>query len=219
MRKIKLIIFDIDNTLIAGDLASKYYSQYPPLLEKTLARCLDIPLDKAKQIANTHRRTFNGRGEKAFETYGTGMREWYEAICSLDPRPFITESPKIQGMLRSLKDRGYSLGAITDGPVRQARRMVKLAGIDLRIFSIFIGWKKNQAMPKNGRPDVFESILLRNGLLPKQVLMVGDSIDIDIIPAKSCGINVLHVSKAGRSGFPTISSVEILPIYLNQYES
>jgi FMN phosphatase YigB (HAD superfamily) len=216
--KIKLILFDIDNTLIYGESASRYYRQYPPLLEKTLASCLGISVPEAKRIADKHRKIFNGRGEKSFETYGVGLSEWYESICSLDPRAFIGEMPQVQFLLRFLKESGYELGAITDGPIEQAARILSCAGIDESIFSLFIGWTRGGIMPKGGEEQIFKKIIAKKKLKPEEILMVGDSINTDILPARQCGMNVLHVGGNGTSEFPYIPSVEELLKYLETHE-
>ncbi len=216
--KIKLILFDIDNTLVYGGSSPQYYQQYPPLLEKTLASCLGISTEEAKCIANRHRKAFSGRGEKAFETYGVGFLEWHEAICGLDPRPFIGKMPQVQFLLRSLKGLGYERGAITDGPIDQADRILSCAGIDKSIFSLFIGWVKGETMPKGGGDEIFKKIISEKKLMPKEILMVGDSVSSDILPARNCGMNVLHVKGDGKSEFPSVKSVEELLKYLEAYE-
>ncbi len=216
--KIKLILFDIDNTLVYGEAASQYYQQYPPLLEKTLASCLGISAGEAKRIADKHRKIFNGRGEKAFEVYGIGLPEWYEAICSLDPRAFIGEMPQVQSLLHSLKELGYELGAITDGPIEQAVRILSCAGINEGVFSLFIGWTRGGMMPKGGEKQIFKKIIAEKKLKPEEILMVGDSVNTDILPARQCGMNVLHVGGNGTSKFFSIPSVEELLKYLEKYE-
>ncbi|MCL4391757.1 HAD family hydrolase [Patescibacteria group bacterium] len=216
--KIKLILFDIDNTLIYGESASRYYRQYSPLLEKTLASCLGISVPEAKRIADEHRRMFHGRGEKSFETYGVGLSEWYESICSLDPRPFIGEMPRVRSLLRSLREAGYELGAITDGPISQADRILSCAGIDKNTFSLFTGWIKGRAMPKGGEEQIFRKIITKKKLKPEEILMIGDSVNTDILPAQKCGMNILHVKGNGASEFPSISSIEELLQYLKTYE-
>ena len=47
MKKLKLLLFDIDNTIVYGEQASKYYRQYTSLLEKTLSVCIGISLKRS----------------------------------------------------------------------------------------------------------------------------------------------------------------------------
>lgn len=207
MKNIKTIFFDLDNTLVYGEDASRYYEQYPLLLEKTLGLCLEIPLEKSKQIADDHRARFSGQGERAFETYGIGLSEWYEAMCTLDPSTNIRPLPQIQDFLRRLKANGYKLGVITDGPAVQADKILMAAGIDKDLFSTFIAWEKDSAFPKGGKNDIYQKIISDEKLDPSEILMVGDSIETDITPAAACGIRVFQVSKE--------MSVETVENYLN----
>ena len=175
-------------------------------------------LKEAKEKADEHRRLFNGRGEKVFETHKTGFSLWHSTICTLDPNIYIQPLLNVQRLLVSLKDDGYILGAVTDGPTQQAERILKAAKINKKLFSLFIGWEIGEKMPKGGSCDVYKRIISEYGLNPSEILMVGDSIDADIIPAHTCGINVLYISNSNKGKFPTIRSIEILPDYLKQYE-
>lgn len=195
MKKIKTIFFDLDNTLVYGEEASRYYRQYSPLLERTLGLCLGISLAEAKQIADDHRLRFNGRGERSFETYGLGSSEFYEAICTLDPQAYIRPMPQAQELLCRLKAKGYKLGVITDGPAAQANKILKAAGISKDLFSIFIGWEKGSALPKGGSSEIYRKVMTAENLDPEEVLMVGDSVETDIIPAAACGLRVFQVSE------------------------
>ena len=218
MKKIKLIIFDIDSTLVYGEQTLNYYRQYPPLLELTLSRSLNISLEKAKEIADDHRQKFNGRGEKSFETCNADFSMWHDTICTLDPSLYIPKLPQVQKMLEDLKKSGYILGSITDGPTIQAKKILQTAGINQSLFSFFIGWERDGKMPKGGLTDVYKYIITQYKFDPSEILMVGDSIDADIIPAHACGINVLYINSNTDSLYPTISSVELLLNYLSEYE-
>ena len=176
-----------------------------------------MSLQEATEIANDHRRRFNGRGEKSFETYNANFSLWHDTICTLDSND-IPALPHVQELLMNLRNNGYTLGAITDGPTIQAEKILKTARIDKDLFSIFIGWEREGKMPKGGLPDVYKNIITESKLDPSEILMVGDSIDADIVPAHACGINVLYINSKTDNKFPTISSVELLLNYLNNYE-
>ena len=219
MKKIKLILFDIDNTLIYGEDARRYYRQYGPLLEKVLGDVMAVPLEKAKEVANEHRRLFSGRGEKAFEPYDPNMSKWNEAICTLDPFSYIKPITETQKLLEYLKSQGYMLGAITDGPTKQASKILRAAGVDERLFSLLIGWELGEKMPKGGLRDVYERIISQYRLQASEIFMVGDSMEVDIVPAHACGINVLHINATPSSVFPTIPSIKKLADYIKKYET
>jgi FMN phosphatase YigB (HAD superfamily) len=214
MKKIKLIIFDVDNTLVYGNEALRYYKQYSPLLEKTLSETIGVSIAEAKQIADSHRKQFNGRGERSFETYSKDMTNWYDAICTLDPSIYVPEMTESQKVLSFLLSQGYSLGAITDGPTKQSLRILRSAQIDTNSFQFLIGWERGECMPKGGSIDVFKKVLEEYQLNPEEILMVGDSLETDIHPALSCGIRAIYISEEVDDQFETIRSVESLPDYL-----
>ncbi len=211
MKQIKLILFDIDNTLVYGPRVYQYYAQYPSLLEKTLADYLGVTLHEAKRIADDHRQKFNGRGERAFETYASDGTHWYDAICTLDPVPHIQPMRASQDILRALKDQGYMLGAITDGPTKQSYKILRAACIETNMFEFFIGWERGSILPKGGRSDIFEQIKEKYAQDPSEILMVGDSLETDILPAYRAGMNVAYIAHDYHKDFPTIQSIEDLP--------
>jgi len=217
MKKIKLLLFDIDNTLVFGAKAEVYYKQYSLTLEKALAQSLNIDIAQATEIANYHRLKYHGRGEKAFETYNLDMAIWHESIRTIDTK-MLEPMASVQKLLTSLKNDGYILGAITDSPVLQAEKILKRVGIDKNIFTTFIGWENGRPMPKGGSSEIYKKLLLEYKINPNEAFMIGDSLETDIIPADSCGMKVLHISQTNKSGYPTIDSVELLPSYLKQYE-
>ncbi len=215
MKKLKLILFDIDNTLVFGESARKYYRQYGPLLEKTISEIMGISMEQGQMIANEFRLKFDGRGEKAFEVFDENMSMWNRAICSLDPFEHIVPNTKVSNILTDLKKAGYVLGVVTDGPTVQAYKILKAAGIDREVFNIFIGWEFGMKMPKGGRKDVYKKIISQHNLKPDEIMMVGDSILTDISPAHECGMQVLYINEEKHNLFPTSKTVDDLINYIN----
>src|SRR3989338_5953631 len=158
MKKIKLLLFDIDNTLVFGARARDYYKQYSLTLEKALAKSLNINLEQATKIANYHRNKYYGRGERAFETYNVDMVDWYNAISTISTKG-LKPKPGVQKLLVSLKNNGYILGVITDCPTLQAKKILKTVGIEKNVFLTFVGWEKNKLMPKGGSPKIYRKLL------------------------------------------------------------
>ena len=208
-----MILFDIDFTLVFGKDAFVYYKQYPRMFEKTLAQLLGVDPKNAKKIANDHRIRFNGQEEKAFETYKLDLSHWHEVMSSFSVGALKPLS-RVQKMLIAFKDADYILGAITDGPKSQAEKILKAVDIDKTLFTVFIGWDRGKKLPKGGRPDVYKKILKLYSLQPQEVLMVGDSLISDILPAHNCGMHVLHITLKKGSRHPNAKSVYDLPNYL-----
>ena len=211
-KKIKLILFDVDNTLIYGDAARKFYGQYSIQLEMTLAKYLGIDLSEAKTIANSFRKQFDGRGEKSFDSLNIGIDVWYEEIFSINPEKYLEPMNKTNDLLVGLKQRGFMLGAITDGPTEQSRRIMKVAGVKYETLDFIIGWEKGKAMPKNGSGNIFREMCAKYDLEPGQILMIGDCMQADILPADEVGLETIFIRGNGErpERFKSVKNIEEL---------
>jgi FMN phosphatase YigB (HAD superfamily) len=209
--KIKVVLFDIDNTLSYGDKASEFYRQYSRHLERVLARALNINLKEAKNIADTYRSKYNGHGERSFDGIGIGLDVWFEGILSLNPSDYLEPLDYSDKLLKILKESGYILGAITDGPRIQASRILRAIRVDENAFDFIIGWEKGKQMPKYGKDEVYKQICEKYSVRPGEVMMIGDSLETDILPARALGLEVIQVGGSGTDGeFRRINSIEEL---------
>lgn len=208
-KKLKFILFDIDNTLVYGKKADRYYSRYPRALEKELARCLGVSLSKAKAVADKYRTEYAGRGELAFEYLGFGMECWFDAIQSIDPKKYLEPLPKVKKLLLALKRKGLKLVAVTDGPRPQAERILRAVGINPNVFEFLIGWERGNLPPKFGSADIFRKLIRQLKVRPEEMLMVGDSVPIDIIPAMEVGLKAVYIAddNTPTNGWEKIPSV------------
>lgn len=208
--KIKIILFDIDNTLAYGDRAREFYAQYSRCLERTLAKELKITVSEAKDIADDYRKKYNGHGEKSFDALGIGLDVWFDAILTLDPEDYLEKREYTTKLLNSLRQFGFIIGAITDGPRRQASRILKSISVDENLFDFIIGWEKGGNMPKYGSKKIYEDICQKYKINPEEVLMIGDSLETDILPAVETGLDVIHVSDSGSGSYKQIRNIEEL---------
>ena len=215
--KIKLIIFDIDNTLAYGDKAKEFYAQYSRCLERTLAKELKITVPEAKNIADSYRQKYNGHGEKSFDALGIGIDVWFEAIFTLDPKDYLEKMEYTAKLLDSLRQSGYILGAITDGPRLQASRILKSISVAEDSFDFIIGWEKRGNMPKYGSKKIYEEICKKYSVKPNEVVMIGDSLETDILPAKEVGLDVIFISDSDNNQYKKVKNIEELYRNLREY--
>lgn len=219
MKNIKAILFDVDNTLVFGEKAGFFYRKYSEVLEEVLACELGIPAERGRLIADDYRLRFNGQGEKAFEMMNIGMEKWYDAILSLDPGDYLEPMDGSAEILSALKKRGFIIGAITDGPTPQAKRILSSAKIDENIFDVFIGWERGKMMPKGGSTEIFEKIIAELGISSNEAVMVGDSLRVDVLPAIASGLKAIHIGQAEdekqENEWITIDSIKDLIKILN----
>lgn len=205
--KPKVIAFDIDNTLVVGPEAQVFYREYARALEAAFAKKANISLQDSKTCLDVFRLTNNGRGELAFPAFGFSLDDAYDAICRVSP----TQIPRMDlsaMALAELKSHAV-LVAITDGPAVQAMRLLNHVGIDITLFSEFVAWERGGTMPKCGKSDVFVDLVTRYRLDPEEILMVGDSLETDIIPAREVGLQTLRIGNEPGS-LPNIDSLRTL---------
>ncbi len=208
--KIKIVLFDIDNTLSYGEKAKLFYSQYSRTLESTLARELNISLQEGKKIADDCRRKYNGRGEYSFELSGLDIGVWYDAILSLNPEEYLSVILYSNELLKNLKKLGFIVGAITDGPTIQALKILKAIDVDENNFDFIIAWEKGGQMPKGGSKQIYEDICVKYSVNPDEVVMIGDSLGSDILPAIEAGLNVIYITDLENNEYKTIKNIEEL---------
>ncbi|MBT5337980.1 HAD family hydrolase [Candidatus Falkowbacteria bacterium] len=194
MKDIKLILFDVDLTLIYGEKANLLYKEYSKILENTLAKCLQVSQSEGKQIADQHREMYNGQGEKAFLTQGIGIDKWYDALIDLAPEKYLEPLPKTMEVLQALKEKGLLVGVITDGPRKLAEKILFATKINSDLFDLFYAWEKNEAMPKGGLSDIYKKVCSDFKLEPHEVMMVGDSLGSDVLPAIATGLRAVHIT-------------------------
>lgn len=208
--KIKIVLFDIDNTLYYGKEARKFYSKYSRCLESTLARELKISIEEAKSIADDYRQKYNGHGEKSFEAFGIDKSIWYEAILSLNPQQYLVPLHYSNKLLKILRELGFTIGAITDGPRIQASKILKAIQIEENSFDFIIAWEEGGQMPKYGSTKIYKEICERYAIRPSEAVMIGDSLESDILPAKETGLDVIYINDSNNNQYKTIKSIEEL---------
>lgn len=206
--KIKLVICDIDRTVVYGSDTDAFYCEFSTILEKLVARKNGIALTDAKVIVDKVRAENGGRGEKIFDSSGYKIIDWYDAIVA-DSRPekLLHSDTKINSLLEKIRD-NYTLIALTDAPVELGERILLSRGVKKELFHEYIGWQRGECYPKGGRTHSFEMIMEKYKLKPEEILMIGDSLGSDIEPASSLGINTLYISKKRHNDYTTIKSFD-----------
>ncbi|WP_298473352.1 YjjG family noncanonical pyrimidine nucleotidase [uncultured Maribacter sp.] len=89
----------------------------------------------------------------------------------------------------------YNLHIITNGFQEVQRKKLKNANI-FDFFKVVID--SEQAGVKKPNPIIFNKALNEANVRPEQSLMIGDSLEADILGAKAVGFNVLHFNAHGE---------------------
>jgi putative hydrolase of the HAD superfamily len=92
--------------------------------------------------------------------------------------------------LSRLKKEGIFLSIVTDAPKTKAYQRLLGMGIEY-FFSFVVGYEDTNSLKDTGLPFVLALGLLRKeipSINEGEILMVGDSVERDIVPAKKFGL-------------------------------
>jgi putative hydrolase of the HAD superfamily len=197
-----LIIFDLDDTLIDTSGCITHFKLEDALLAMVreglaisdfsealdLLRRLDSTSDSARSAIAEFVEIL-GAEQRFFDI---GVKEVYENIS------FELPIFPLEGAIELLVDLGgqHQLALVTIG--KQALQMDKLkkAGIDSRIFSKIVVTEE-----RNKKPH-YQMIMDELGYAPTEVLVCGDRIPLDLIPARELGFKTVKM-QWGRGLNPT----------------
>jgi FMN phosphatase YigB (HAD superfamily) len=198
--KIKLVIFDCDETLVQ---APDFYRQYGVKLERSVADILGISVRSAKLAVDSVRKDHNGMGELIFPKLGYSLDVWHEKILEIEPSKFLNRDPKLTSFIKSLNLKKI---IISNAPSEQVIRVIEAKGLSVNDFIKVVGWKKGKRFPKPSS-TILRKILEDLGLNPHNALMVGNNYKIDLAPAKEINMATAIVGKDKRA------DIEIETIY------
>jgi len=200
-----LIIFDLDDTLIDTSGCITHY-KLADALHAMVGAGLELPhfsealdllrrFDSSAESARSALSEFVeilGVSKHFFEI---GVREIYENL------PADLPIFPLEGALETLSDLGqqHQLALVSVGNPLQQMEKLKKAGIDSRIFS-----KITVIEEKNKKPH-YQVIVDELGYFPTEVIVCGDRICIDLIPAKELGFKTVQM-QWGRGLYPNNSS-------------
>jgi putative hydrolase of the HAD superfamily len=197
-----LIIFDLDDTLIDTSGCITYYKLEDALhamvraglVLPDFAGALDLlrRLDRSSESARSALSEFTeilGIGKKYFEI---GVQEIYEQL------PVDMPIFPLEGAVDLLMDLGqqHQLALVTIGKPTHQMEKLKKAGIDSRLFS------KIAVTEESSKKLHYQTIMDDLGYSPAEVIVCGDRISRDLIPAKELGLKAVHMQWGrGLNGF------------------
>jgi FMN phosphatase YigB (HAD superfamily) len=192
-----LIIFDLDDTLIdtSGSITP---IKLQDALQKMIENGLSVSnfseayemLKRLDEFSESSRQTLAefleiiGADHCFFEI---GVKEIYE---NLSPDLPIFPLDQAIEILTELKQT-HELALVTVGKEHQQMAKMKKAGIDRAIFSKIVVSEE-----RNKKPH-YQSIIEELYFSPSDVIVCGDRIHIDLVPARELGFKTVHM-KWGR---------------------
>ncbi len=199
---LKAVLFDLDNTLI--DFTKMKRMSVEAAIDAMIDAGLDISRDegltKLYDLYEKHgieyQTIFNDflmeeLGHVDYKILGNAIAVYRKTkLAYLEPYPHVTST------LTKLSKSGLKLGVITDASALQA--WIRLCSIKLHhIFDLVITFDDTGKHKSEGLP--FKKALRELNLKPKEVLMVGDWPERDIIEASKLGMKTVFARYGNQS--------------------
>lgn len=94
-------------------------------------------------------------------------------------------------VLEYLQDRGYGLHLITNGFEETQHNKLRSSGLN-RFFKVVVTSEcSNSLKPQK---EIFEYALNKTGARTEESLMIGDTLDVDVVGALNIGMDAVHVN-------------------------
>jgi putative hydrolase of the HAD superfamily len=116
--------------------------------------------------------------------------------------------PHTKEILQYLIDKSYDLHLITNGFEKTQHSKLKYSGLDVYFKEVITSEGSNSLKPKK---EIFEFAFEKTNAKPEQSIMIGDTIEVDILGAINAGIDQVHVNHITKEPIPVIG--DKLPTY------
>lgn len=184
--KIKAIFFDQDETLIHP--STGLYGEYILERAKDFAKTFKIKsVEEAKRLAyKMKKEECNDSTITLYDKMGISRNIWYDKINRINVSKYLKPEPSVLKFLESLNSSGIKLYLLTNSPTLQTEKIFNSIGIPLTIFDEVFSWVKDKEPPKPSQ-EPFLKICKKLHITPKNVIMVGNEIFVDLKSAHDLG--------------------------------
>ncbi len=111
-------------------------------------------------------------------------------------------------ILEYLRAKDYLLHLITNGFENVQHHKIRNAGIDNYFTEVITSEGSNSLKPQK---EIFEFAFKKSGALPNESIMIGDTIEADILGGYNAGIDQVHVNHLSNEKIPITES--LFPTY------
>jgi putative hydrolase of the HAD superfamily len=202
-KRIKAVFFDAADTLFyindgLGDVYSSVAAKYgsapdPKLVKAAFSNAFhSAPPLVFGGLSSEDRRVYEKKWwysvvEDVFEDVGMfdEFDSYFEELFEVFRHGAWKLFPETQDVLTSLEKRGFKLGLISNFDTR-VYDVCRTLGIYKYFKSLVISSEAGFAKPS---PQIFEIALNEQGVLAEESIHIGDSIEHDILGARSIGMN------------------------------
>ncbi len=113
-------------------------------------------------------------------------------------------------VLDYLFNKNYRLHLITNGFEKTQHGKLKNSGLDKYFIEVITSEGSNSLKPHK---EIFEFAFRKTGAVPEQSIMIGDTIDVDILGALNAGIDQVHVNHLTREPVPVNGKLPTYTVY------
>jgi putative hydrolase of the HAD superfamily len=214
MQKIKAVFFDLDNTLI--DFMRMKEESCKAAVKAMILNGLDMDEKEAFAVLMNVYFDLGLESDSAFTDFLQGVGQFNHKILAAalnsylkKKATFMVPYPNVDLVLKKLNEMGVVTVIVTDAPKTKAYQRLLAMGIE-SYFRFVVGFEDTGNGKHTGLPLKLALDKLRKevpDLVNSEVLMVGDSIERDIEPAKKLGL-ITAISKYGQIGSETSDSID-----------
>jgi putative hydrolase of the HAD superfamily len=202
---IKAVMFDLDNTLI--NFMQMKEKSCRAAVQAMVAAGLEMDKDKAYTRLMRTYLDVGIESNRAFTLFLKRIRQFDHKILAAGinaylktKNEFVKPYPNVEKVLKELKDKGITLSIVTDAPKTKAYQRLLLMGIE-PFFDFVVGHEDTGKGKNTGLPLSLAIEQLRRkspNTANSEILMVGDSIEKDLNPAKKLGLKTA-LAKYGQT--------------------
>lgn len=193
--KIKIILFDLDGTLYplknGSFLNSSIYKEMKTRTIDFLSSKISMNREEAKLTFEKILKNYNYQLSLGFEKeFNIPREEYFSYSWNIDPSKHIPNDGSTREVFSNLKD-DFKLVIVSDAPLIWIEHVIEYFEIKEFISRIFSGESNIRKVFGNR----FSLLINKLDILPENVMMVGDSENEDIVPAKKIGMKTVYIGK------------------------
>ena len=211
MSSVKIVSFDLEGTLVTPDFSQAVWHGGIPSL---FAAKNCISLEKAKEEVRKEYEDIDDQRPEWYDIkywlHRFGLGDYRELLESL--RDKVAYYPEVASVLSSLGTT-YTLIVTTGTAVEFLPYLLsEIEGCFVRIFSAISDYGQLKT------PSFYMRVCQEMGVLPEEMVHVGDSWQFDFISPKEAGINAFYIRRNGQPGRESITNLQQLGSRLAQLE-
>jgi FMN phosphatase YigB (HAD superfamily) len=214
MKSAEAVVFDLEGTLFNSPQLSKKHFE---AIMHLIAAKRSVSYSEAKKLFSSVRCDLSIRlGYKppmvaTAEALEINRTEFFRCIESIDPSRFIHPDLGLKGTLLQLGQL-YKVGLLTNVSRKTVVAILHALGLGLSEFDAIVSG--DEVLENKPALSPFLKLVAILHVRPNRVVMVGDRIAIDLIPAKRLGMITILVDKSNNlSPFADIVVNDVTEVY------